>query len=72
MGAEITTTATDPQVLADIEAVLRRITDGTPVDSETSRRIEERAARITEEIRRVHGVIDDDTFHALLSDDEDL
>ena len=40
-----------PQVLADLEAVLKRITDGIPVDSETSRRIEERADRITEEIR---------------------
>ncbi len=72
MSTKITTTGTDPQVLADIEAVLRRITDGTPVDSETSRRIEERAARITEDIRRVHGVIDDDAFRALISDDEDL
>lgn len=61
----------DPQVRADLDAVLKRIIDGTPVDPETSRRIEERANRITEEIRRVRGVMDDDTFHKLLHDDDD-
>jgi hypothetical protein len=69
--AEHQPTGIDPQVLADLDAVLKRILDGTPVDSETSRRIEERAARITEEIRRTHGVIDDDQFQALLHDDDD-
>ncbi len=50
----------DPQVLADLDAVMRRIMDGTPVDPETSRRIEERADRITEELRKKHGQIDVD------------
>jgi hypothetical protein len=45
--------------------------DGTPVDPETSRRIEERADRITEEIRRTRGVMDDARFQALLHDDDD-
>jgi len=61
----------DPQVLADLDAVMKRIIDGTPVDPETSRRIEERADRITEEIRRTRGVMDDARFQALLHDDDD-
>jgi hypothetical protein len=61
----------DPQVLADLEAVMRRISDGTAVDPETSRRIEERADLITEEIRRTRGVMDDERFQALLHDDDD-
>ena len=50
---------------------MRRIIDGTPVDLETSRRIEERADRIMEEIRRTRGVMDDARFQALLHDDDD-
>jgi len=61
----------DPQVLADLDAVMKRIIDGTPVDPETSRRIEERADRISQEIRRTRGVMDDDRFHSLLHDDDD-
>jgi hypothetical protein len=72
----MSTAETDPagidlQVLADLDAVMRRIIDGTPVDPETSRRIEERADRITEEIRRTRGVMDDARFQALLHDDDD-
>jgi hypothetical protein len=72
----MSTTKTDPpgidlQVLADLDAVMKRIIDGTPVDPETSRRIEERADRITDEIRRTRGVMDDARFHALLHDDDD-
>jgi hypothetical protein len=62
---------TDAQVMADLEAVMKRITDGTPVDPETSRRIEQRADRITEEIRRTRGVMDDARFQSLLHDDDD-
>jgi hypothetical protein len=51
---------------------MKRIVDGTPVDAETSRRIEERADRITEEIRRTRGVMADDRFQALLHDDDDV
>jgi hypothetical protein len=69
--AEIKPAAVDPQVLADLDAVLKRIADGTPVEPETSRRIEERADRITEEIRRTRGVMDDARFQALLHDDDD-
>ena len=69
--AETQPAGIDLQVLADLDAVMKRIIDGTPVDPETSRRIEERADRITEEIRRTRGVMDDARFQALLHDDED-
>jgi hypothetical protein len=59
------------QVLADLDAVMKRIIDGTPDDPEASRRIEEHSDRITEEIRQTRGVMDDDRFQALLHDDED-
>ncbi len=70
-AAETQPAGIDPQVLADLDAVMKRIIDGTPVDPETSRRIEQRADRITEEIRRSRGVMDDERFRALLRDDDD-
>jgi hypothetical protein len=69
--AEAEPAGIDQQVLADLDAVMKRIIDGTPVDPETSHRIEERADRITEEIRRTRGVMDDARFQALLHDDDD-
>ena len=69
--SEIDRAGIDLQVLEDLDAVMKRIIDGTPVDLETSRRIEERADRITEEIRRTRGVMDDARFQALLHDDDD-
>ena len=54
----------------DTQAVLRHAFDRTPLDPEVARRVDERAARITEQIRRTHGVIDDATFQQLLADDE--
>ena len=70
--AETEPAGIDPQVLADLNAVMKRLIDGTPVDLETSRRIEERADRITEELRRTRGVMDDDRFQGLLHDDDDV
>jgi hypothetical protein len=61
----------DPQVLADLDAVMKRIIDGTPVDPDTSRRIEDRADHITEQIRRTRGIMDDDRFERLLHDEDD-
>jgi hypothetical protein len=49
---------------------MKRMIDSTPVDPDSSRRIEERADRITEEIRRTRGVMDDDRFQWLLHDDD--
>lgn len=69
--AETEPAGIDQQVLADLNAVMKRIIDGTPVDPETSHRIEERADRITEEIRRTRGVMDDARFQELIHDDVD-
>jgi hypothetical protein len=67
------TAATDPlsnSEHSDTQAVLRYAFEGLPLDPEVARRVDERAARITEHVRRTHGVIDDETFQALLADDE--
>ncbi len=67
------TAATDPLADsedADIKAVLRHAFEGIPLDQEVARRVDERAARITEQIRRTGGVIDDETFQTLLADDD--
>jgi hypothetical protein len=71
MSPETNKTGTDSQEWADFEAVLRHAFEGAPLDSEVARRVEERADRITEEIRCLHGVIDDETFQELLRDDDD-
>lgn len=43
---------------ADTQAVLAHLTSGVPLDPEIALRVRERAAGITEEIRRRHGVLD--------------
>jgi len=68
--AETEPAGIDPQVLADLDAVMKRISEGAAVDPETSRRIEERAERITAEIRRTRGIMDDHRFQALIHDDD--
>jgi hypothetical protein len=70
MGINTDTAGTDPQEQTDAEAVLRHAFHGEPLDAAVAHRVRERAARVTEEIRRVHGVIDDETFQALMSDDD--
>jgi hypothetical protein len=45
-------------VLADAEAVIDHLMRGKPLDSETRKRIRERAQKITEEIRQKYGVVD--------------
>jgi hypothetical protein len=70
-SAQTRATGVDPQVLADLDSVMKRIIDGTAVDPETSRRIEERADHITEQIRRTLGVMDDERFERLLHDEDD-
>jgi hypothetical protein len=70
---KIETAATDPlddSEHSDTAAVLRHAFERVPLDAEIARRLEERAARITEKLRRTHGVIDDETFQLLLADDE--
>jgi hypothetical protein len=55
---------------ADAEAVLRHAFHGEPLDAEIARRVHERAEKITEEIYRTRGLIDDETFQQILDDDE--
>jgi hypothetical protein len=55
---------------SDTQAVLRHAFERAPLDPEVARRIDERAARITERIRQTRGIIDDETFQTLLADDD--
>ena len=55
---------------SDTQAVLRHAFERAPLDPEVARRVDKRAARITEQVRQTHGVIDDETFQLLLADDE--
>jgi hypothetical protein len=71
MSAETKMTGIDPQERADEEAVLRHAFHGEPLEPEVARRVHERAARVTEEIYRLHGEIDTETINALFHDDDD-
>lgn len=71
MNAETKTTGTDPRERADEEAVLRHAFHGEPLDPVVSHRVHERAARVTEEIYRLHGEIDTETINALFRDDDE-
>lgn len=55
---------------SDTSAVLRHAFERAPLDPDVARRVDERAARITEQVRRRLGVIDDETFQTLLADEE--
>jgi hypothetical protein len=64
-------TGVDPEVLADIDALMRHLTEKTPVDPILARRAEERADQLTEQLRQKQVRIDiekllqdarDDTF----------
>ena len=71
MSGETKATGTDLQEQADEEAVLRHAFHGEPLDPEVSRRVHERAARVTEEIYRLHGEIDTETINELLRDEDE-
>ena len=71
MSTELKHTGMDALERADSEAVYRHAFEGESLDPEVARRVHERAARVTEEIYRAHGLIDDKTFQKLLSDDDE-
>jgi hypothetical protein len=54
MTTETTATGTDFESAADLDAVLKHVIEGTPVDPALFRRVRERSARMTEELRRKH------------------
>jgi hypothetical protein len=71
MITEIKTAAIDPQEEVDRDAVYRHAFEGQPLAPEIRCRVQDRAAKITDQIYRTHGFIDDQTFQKLLSDDDD-
>jgi hypothetical protein len=71
MEAERTNTGTDPQEQSDAEAVLRHAFRGEPLDPRVARRVHERAAKITEEVYRLHGELDPETINDLFRDDDE-
>lgn len=56
---------------ADHEAVIRHVLEGAPIESDVTRRVRARAERITEEVYRTHGLLDNETIHNLLRGDEE-
>lgn len=53
-----TASTIDSVEVADSKAVLEHLTQGTPLDPDVYRRVHERAAKITEELRRKYGTLD--------------
>ena len=51
MATETKNPGVDQEVLADIEALTRHTIEKTPVEPELFRRVNERADRLTEELR---------------------
>jgi len=49
--------ATDPWEFADSQAVLDHVLHKKPLDPEVYRRVHERSAKITEELRQKHGTV---------------
>jgi hypothetical protein len=70
MSTKLDIKGSDLDEQADQEAVLQHAFQGTPLDSDVVRRVRERSVKVTKEIRRLYGIIDDATFEALLRDDE--
>jgi hypothetical protein len=52
-----TTDSIDVQALADDQAVIDHALTGKPLDPHVAARVRQRAERITDEIRRRHGVL---------------
>jgi hypothetical protein len=56
---EIALDISDPALIAaDGAALMESIRSGKPLDPEVARRVDERAERITERLRRQHGTLD--------------
>ena len=60
----------DPDLrAADAAAVMEQLVSGRPLDRAVAARVRARAERVTEDLRRARGVVDDATFQSLLDDD---
>jgi hypothetical protein len=51
-------TVIPPEILADLEEVVRQAASGGVRDPELLRRVYERSAQVQEELRKKHGVLD--------------
>ena len=47
-----------PELAADTQAILDKITTGKPLEAATQERLQREAERIREEIVRTHGILD--------------
>jgi hypothetical protein len=54
----------------DTAAALEHFATGSPLDPAVVERLRTRAAQITADIEREHGIVDDKTFQSLLDDEE--
>jgi hypothetical protein len=70
MITETQTTPIDPDVLEDLRAVIQHLQDKTPMDPELVRRVEERADRVTERLRRENVEIDIEQILREVRDEE--
>jgi hypothetical protein len=55
MSIDTANTAADAEIAADLEAVLKHVSAGAPVDSALSRRVRARSQAMTEDLRRKYG-----------------
>jgi hypothetical protein len=46
------------EALADLEAILKHVASGTPIEPGLDRRVRERSERLTEELRQRYGELD--------------
>ncbi len=54
---------------ADSAAVLDGLVTGVSLDPAVTERVHARAERVTNDIRRARGLVDDDTFQSLLEEE---
>ena len=60
----------DPALCAaDTAAVMEHLVSGKPLDPAILDRVRARAEQVTADLRRDHGMVDDETFQSLLDDE---
>jgi hypothetical protein len=55
MSIDLRTDALDSDVSSDLDAVLRHVATGAPLDTLVSERVRRRSERLTEDLRRTRG-----------------
>ena len=69
--AETRTAAPDELLPGDLEAAERHFIEGTPFEAGLARRIRGHVKRVSEEMFRTRGMIDQETMDRLLRDDRE-